>query len=170
MAICPFAKWLPVKTNLVPISGSPSGLVLHISNDRRNSLEGLRATFENSNPFPSHFGITTSGAIGQFINTQYHDWAEEWSIKYFSVECCASPGDYLTYSQLGAVAQLYAWLHEEHKINIKLATSTSDTGLSYHSMGKTKHTHCPGNAVVSQREQIIELTNYIVTNKASPNF
>ena len=174
MARFPNSIWMPWKPQ--PDKGKnlehfrikqPKGLLLHITSDRGNSLNGILSTF-NASPIPSHFGITTDGAVGQFIDTDYHDWSTEWTVSYFSVECAATQGDSLTYSQLGAVAQLYAWLNEEHKIKIKLAANTSVEGLTYHSMGKTGHPFCPGIAVINQREQIIELTNYSINNRASP--
>lgn len=180
MALCPFALWLPVKMpvkerQLEHFRSTPKGFMLHISSSRDNTLQGIQNTFSNKkedggNPFPTHFAITTEGSIGQFIDTQYHCWSAEWSVSYFSVECAATNGDSLTYSQLGAAAQLYAWLSEEHKIKVKLATNTSDEGLTYHSMGKTGHPFCPGIAVINQREHIVELTNSAIKNQASPIF
>ena len=91
MAIYPFATWKPVKTKLQPRRQhtEPLGLVLHISQHRSNTLDGLLSTFNpgGDNPFPSHFGVQTDGRLGQFIDTKFHDWAEEWSTNYISIEC-----------------------------------------------------------------------------------
>jgi hypothetical protein len=163
VAICPFARWMPVTSRtLEPFKESPRGLVLHISNSRGNTLEGLRSTFMGSNKYPSHFGVDRSGKIAQFLDTAYHDWAEEHTIAYFSVENSASPGDRLSGEQIQAVARIYGWLSLTHGIAVKTAISAGDTGLAYHSLfPPTDHMFCPGPAVVGQRHKIIEATKFL---------
>jgi hypothetical protein len=164
----PFAAWLPVKdpSRLQPFRGTPKGLVLHISNSRGNTLEGLLATFDGSvtssgnklppsNPFPSHFGVQTNGRIGQFLDTSNRSLAEE-GPSYFSIECAANPGDALTVAQIGAVARLYAWLTANFNLPLQKANMAGDMGIGYHSMFITKHNHCPGLAVIGQRDEILE--------------
>lgn len=174
MAICPFAYWMPVKTKQEQRrqGAEPLGLILHISNSRRNTLAGLLATFSpgGSNPFPSHFGVQTDGKLGQFIDTKYHDWAEEWSTKYISIECAASPGDSLTVQQLYTVATLYAWLYEEHSVTFDLANKPGDAGLGYHSMGKTGHTSCPGPNVIAQRPSILSIAQVMAFSQTTPSY
>lgn len=172
MAILSYAQWMPVKTKQEArrSGANPKGLVLHITSSRNNTLGGILSTFSpgGSNPFPSHFGIQTDGRIGQFIDTKYHDWAEEWSTNYISVECSASPGDSLTYAQLFSVGYLYAWLVTEYNVPLDVANKPGDSGLGYHSMGKTGHKLCPGINVIQQRSTILSIAQYMLTYSASP--
>ena len=163
MALCPFAKWLPVTSKpLEHFKLGPLGLILHISNNRGNSLDGLWSTFMGDNKFPSHFGVDTSGNIAQFLDTSYHDWAEENTTAYFSVENSASPGDILTGAQVQSVARIYGWLSRAHGIAVKIAIAAGDTGLAYHSLfPPTNHVLCPGPAVVGQRHKIVEATKFM---------
>ena len=174
MAICPFAYWMPVKTKQEQRrkGADPSGLVLHISSSRQNTLGGILSTFSpgGDNPFPSHFGVQTDGLLGQFIDTKYHDWAEEWSVQYISIECAADPGDALTVQQLYTVANLYAWLNEQYGLVFELANRPGDAGLGYHSMGKTGHTSCPGPSVVAQRSTILDLAQTMANSLETPAY
>ncbi len=156
MARCPFAQWLPVTSRpLEPFRSGPDGLILHITNSRGNTLQGIQATFMVDNPFPAHFGIDRDGHIGQFLDTQFHDWAEENTISYFSVENSANPGDSLSGAQVNSVARLYGWLIVTHQIPLKLAIQAGNTGLAYHSLfPPTGHAQCPGPAVIGQRHKI----------------
>lgn len=159
----PSAVWLPVKdpSRLKPFRGTPKGLVLHISNSRGNTLGGLLCNFDGcgglppDNPFPSHFGVERSGRIGQFLDTSNRSLAEE-GPSYFSIECCASPGDALTGAQIGAVARLYAWLSATFNLPLKKCDMTGDMGIGYHAMFITGHKHCPGPAVIAQRDEILD--------------
>jgi N-acetylmuramoyl-L-alanine amidase len=171
----PNAIWMPwipkqgASKGLEPFRiRQPLGLLLHISgykpNELGDSLQALLNTF-NASSETSHFGVTKSGSVGQFIDTANHDWTTEWTVSYFTIECCGCLGDSLTDAQLNSVAALYAWLHETHSIDIKLAISTRDTGLSYHSMGKTGHTSCPGISVINQRQTIIDRANKILSDR-----
>jgi hypothetical protein len=91
----------------------------------------------------------------------YHDWAEENTIAYFSVENSANPGDRLTGEQITSVARIYGWLSRTHGIAVKIATAAGQTGLAYHSLfPPTSHTFCPGPAVVGQRHKIVETTKF----------
>lgn len=149
-----------------PFRGTPKGLVLHISNSRGNTIEGLLATFDGSewppgnkvpasNPFPAHFGVERTGRIGQFLDTSNASLAEE-GPSYFSIECAANPFDSLTVAQIGAVARLYAWLSGAFNLPLQKCKWAGDMGIGYHSMFITEHVHCPGLAVISQRDQILE--------------
>lgn len=162
MAKCAFARWMPVTSRpLEPFKSGPFGLVLHITNDRRNDLNGIWATFMHDNKFPSHFGIDRNGNIAQFLDTQFHDWAEENTTSYFSVENAASPGDTLTGGQIESVSRLYGWLIQTHNIPLRLAVQAGDTGLAYHSLfPPTDHTACPGPKVIGQRHKIIQTTKF----------
>lgn len=169
MSKYPNAIWKPVTSRtMAPFRSGPLGLIIHISNSRGNTIDGLWSTFMSSK-VPSHFGIERNGRVGQFIDTDHHDWAQENTISYFSVENSASPGDELTDSQLVAVSSLYAWLSDNHGIPVRIATSAGDPGLAYHALfPPTGHPNCPGPAVVAQRPKIIQLTNYILKYNASP--
>jgi hypothetical protein len=163
MPLCPFAQFMPVTSRaLEPFKQDPIGLILHISNSRGNTLDGLRSTFMGDNKFPSHFGVDRAGNIGQFLDTRYHDWAEENTIAYFSVENSANPGDQLSGAQIQGVARIYGWLSRVHAIAIKIAVAAGDTGLAYHSLFMpTPHVLCPGPAVLGQRHKIIEATKFM---------
>ena len=162
MARCPFATWMPVTSRpLEPFKVGPLGLILHITSNRDNDLNGIWATFMNDNKFPAHFGIDRNGNIAQFLDTLFHDWAEENTIDYISVENSASAGDKLSGAQIGTVSRLYGWLIQTHQIPLKLAFQAGDTGLAYHSLfPPTGHPMCPGPLVVGQRHKIIETTKF----------
>ena len=171
MARCPFARWLPVTSRpLEAFRSTPKGLTLHISSNRNDTLGGIRGTFMSSNKFPSHFGIERQGAVGQYLDTQYHDWAAERTVDYFSVECAATSGDQLSDAQIVSVSRLYAWLNETHNTFVRLANSHGDTGLAYHSLFKpTGHPLCPGTAVIAQRQWIVNVTNWMLRHQATPD-
>jgi N-acetyl-anhydromuramyl-L-alanine amidase AmpD len=113
---------MPVTSRpLEPFRSGPDGLILHITNSRGNTLQGIWSTFMVDNPFPSHFAVDRDGGIAQFLDTQHHDWAEENTTSYFSVENSANPGDRLSGAQINSVARIYGWLINTHHIALKMA-------------------------------------------------
>ena len=75
---------------------------------------------------------------------------------YFSIECAANPGDALTPGQIGAVARLYGWLSATFNLPLKKCDMAGDMGIGFHAMFITDHIHCPGPAVIAQRDEILD--------------
>lgn len=141
------------------------GLVLHIT-DSKDTLESLRNGFDDPKqpppPRSSHFAISKTGEIWQFVDTDDVAFAVDgiWGgdgidNHWVSVENIAKYPDALTDEQVAAAGDLLFWLNKQHSVPFTLAESKGDRGLGYHRMFKKGDHICPGDNVIRQRAEIL---------------
>ena len=114
---------------------------LHIAVSRAKSLFSF---FNRSGRPSSHFYIRKSGHVLQYVDTAFQAEADlEGNDATISVE--TEGGVYKpnsrkwTAAQVQAMAELFAWVHKTHGIQMRLATSSklgsASKGLSWHRLG-----------------------------------
>ena len=164
------------------------GLVLHIEDGTEAgtrawfnmSVEDRQAAFDaawekggEKGPKPkayassAHFGNPKSGPLEQFVDTNDQAWAQgTGNTRWISVENEGFSGNSLTESQLSNLAQLMIWLNQTEGVPFQLADTPTGSGIGYHSMGGKAwgdHRMCPGDSIIAQRQQILDLANQILT-------
>ena len=114
----------------------------------------------------AHFGNPKSGPLDQFVDTNDQAWAQgTGNPQWISVENEGFSGNSLTQSQMSNLAQLMIWLNQTEGVPLQLADTTAGFGLGYHAMGAKpwgNHMRCPGDQIVAQRQQIIDLANQML--------
>lgn len=141
MAICPFAEQqLIPKWNKVKITRYRR-MNLHVAVSEAQSIHSV---FKNSNAACSHFYVAKDGTIYQYIDTKYRSASDmNGNDSTISVETQGGvhdpDGEPWTAAQLIALAMLWAWARDTHKIKNQVAknTQTNDnsSGLSWHRLG-----------------------------------
>jgi hypothetical protein len=149
----------------------PRGLVIHIAS---GFYEGTIAWQDNPNAdVSSHFIIGRQGECAQMVDTTDASWAQKsgnttWlsaEFEGFGVEDSLHsqhPGwEYLTPGQIDCAARLLLRGRSVYGWPLQVATSPSGRGLGHHSMGAESgvdwgHSLCPGEAIKSQKQSIID--------------
>lgn len=109
-----------------------------------SEAETLHHVFNVPKQVDSHFYVRRSGAIEQYVDTDWQAFADlEGNDATISVETQGMGGGGWTEEQRESLARLYAWAVRTHGIAKKMATSskigTESKGLSWHRLG------CDGN-------------------------
>jgi len=144
------------------------GLVVHIA---EGYFEGTISWEKNPDAnVSSHFVSGRAGGRAQVVDTHDRAWTQSSGNPYWlSVENEGftlghryhKPGwERLTPQQIEFNAHLLARIHREYGVPLKLATSPSDRGLAYHSLGAENgvnwgHSDCPGEAIKAQLPDIL---------------
>lgn len=176
MALWSDAKFRPITANFNAgrISSALRGLIIHITDGHSPgkgrpkvppSIAGLHGTFSNpAHRASAHFGVDKDGEVWQFVDTSNRAWSVDGDRidgTWASIENIAVPGDELTAAQLDVCVNLFKWLHVQHGVPLSLAHTKSGAGLGYHALFGKGHPGCPGNAVISQLEDIVALARGI---------
>ncbi len=154
------------------------GLVLHLTGG--SNVLGTKATFEAvhagtiQDPKRSaHFCCPRQpdskkqfGTFTQFIDTDVQAWAQgsvSGNEQWISIENEGTAGkDALTNHQIEMCAYLFAWLSLNESVPLAISNSTSDSGLSHHSLFVA--TGCPGTLVINQRSAILVRAQELVNS------
>jgi hypothetical protein len=115
----------------------------------------------------AHFGNPKSGLLEQFVDTNDQAWAQgTGNPQWVSVENEGFSGNSLTQNQIENLAHLMMWLNVFEDVPLQLADTPAEFGLGYHSMGANPwggHLRCPGDPIIAQRQQIIDLANQMLS-------
>lgn len=128
-----------------------------------------RRTYEywrDSTNLESHFGIGYAGDIGQYIGTETRADANAGANRRsdgtgaVSVETASNlqGSDPWTAGQLEELIKLGVWLHQHHKVPLRICRSHTDPGFGYHSQfsqWSTSGTACPGKARIKQFREVV---------------
>lgn len=144
------------------------GLVVHIA---EGFFEGTISWEHNPDAdVSSHFVGARDGRRAQVVDTHDRAWTQSAGNPYWlSIEeegftlghHLHRPGwERLTDEQIEFTAQLFARIHREFGVPLKLAASPSDRGLAYHSLGAEHgvnwgHSDCPGEPIKAQLPAIL---------------
>jgi hypothetical protein len=166
MARYPKADWrgdVPNKT--VGGTRQHNGLVLHIE---QGTQAGTDSWFHNPQAKASaHFGNSKDAApIVQWVDTEDAAWAEAAGNPFWtSCENEGKCGDQLTPEQIGKLAQLYAWGHQQYGWPFQVTNDPHTPGLGWHGMGGAAwggHPDCPGEPIKAQRQEILDRASALV--------
>lgn len=187
MALYPGAtKRLIPKWNKVGISRYRR-MNLHVAVWGKPSIHSL---FSNSNVACSHFYVNKAGGVEQLIDTRYRSAADgHGNDSTISVETEGGlsnvNGEKWTAAQVVALAKLWAWARDTHKIRNQIAVNTNTNrnseGLSWHRLGikgnfggrpglasksyggilysSAVGKECPGDAKINQIPEIFGIAN-----------
>ncbi|MFI6283237.1 N-acetylmuramoyl-L-alanine amidase [Streptomyces sp. NPDC051018] len=122
--------------------------------------------WRDSTSLESHFGLGYKGDLGQFIGTETRADANAGANRRpdgtgaVSIETASNTKgtDPWTAAQVEKLIELGAWLHQRHKIPLRICRSASDPGYGYHRLHaawSTDGTSCPGNARVKQFREVV---------------
>jgi hypothetical protein len=164
MALLDIAEWRGPTANHNGAMGDYQGLVVHIAD---GYYDGTISWAKNGTSGMScHFVAGKGGELAQVLDTSLQSWCQaDGNARWLSVECVGFSGDALTTAQLETVARLLVELHRIHGIPLQLAGSPSESGLGHHSMGGAAwggHDHCPGDAIIAQKPQIVARAKALV--------
>lgn len=162
---------------------------IHVAVWDKDSIHDL---FAASNDACSHFYVNKAGGVEQLIDTKYRSAADrDGNDSTISAETeggrSSDPdAELFTAAQMVALAELWAWVRDEHDIMNKIATSTNtnveSAGLSWHRLGiqgnfagrpglasqsyeggilysSARGKLCPGDAKINQIPKIFALAN-----------
>lgn len=143
------------------------GLVVHIA---EGYFEGTISWQLNpSSNVSSHFIVGRNGSIAQMVDTDVKAWTQSaGNGKWLSVENEGFTPNPLTPQQIEANAQLFARGHLAYGYPLQLAYNPDGRGLGHHSMGCNwpggawGHCDCPGDAIIAQKQQILDRARQIV--------
>jgi len=162
MARCPFSNW----RGTVPNESGPGteiahkGLVLHVE---EGTEWGTDSWFHNPNAQVSaHFGVSKTGVIDQWVDTDDKAWAEVAGNPYWvSVETEGFDTEAFTSPQVSALGRLFAWLRQIYPaIPLVSTDDPNGGGLGWHGMGGAAwggHIGCPGDLRKAARPQILQI-------------
>lgn len=145
------------------------GLVVHIA---EGYYEGTIAWCKNpdANVSSNWVGGREHGERAQLVDLDDAAWTQrDGNGEWVSIEMAGftlghdlhKPGwERLTGAQIEFAAQLYARLHREYGVPLRLAKSPAEQGLGYHSMGAEHgynwgHDDCPGEPIKAQLPLIL---------------
>lgn len=162
MSICPFAvvRLLPESHTQPTIA--PRIAILH-SAAGRGSLYGY---FLNSSPLESHFWVSESGVIEQYVDTNRRADANRNANGYavsIETESSLAATERWSPAQAAAIVRLLDWLCTEHpNIRRRQCDAPDGSGIGWHIMFGTPgpwtpvRKSCPGPARIAQaRDEII---------------
>jgi hypothetical protein len=157
MALCPFATYRPVRSYSSNLKAH-KGLVLHVQVGNGSPY----GWFSNrANQASSHFWISKTGKLEQFVDTDLAAWTEaSGNSAWAAVETEGFPTESLTDAQVNTLAKLYAWGNKTHGWPFQITDSVNGTGFGTHGMGGIQwggHTGCPGDLRKAQRANILSI-------------
>lgn len=163
--------WYPgaVKLELQPESDDqtairPTQLIMH-SIAAPWDEQRLLAFWKTTN-LESHFGLDYDGSLGQYIGTETRADANARAnlrpdgTGAVSVETASNTGstDPWTPEQIEQLIRLGVWMHERHRVPLRICRTHDDDGFGYHSMfpeWSTGGTDCPGDARIEQFRTVV---------------
>jgi hypothetical protein len=155
----PNAQWRPVPNETPGGMTAYEFLVLHIM---QGTLGGTDSWFHNTaSRVSSHFGVGKDGTVYQWVDTADRAWAQAAGNPVgISIEHEGSVPDSLTPQQIAADSAILAWVHQTHGIPLQVTDDpVAGSGVCGHSTGalhKWGHPFCPGQAILDQRQQIVD--------------
>ena len=159
MARYPNAQWRPVPNENPGGMTAYKFLVLHIM---QGTLAGTDTEFHDTTKRKSsHFGVGKDGTVYQWVDTADMAWAQaNGNPVGISIEHEGNVPDSLTTQQIAADSAILAWVHQTHGIPLQVTDDpVAGAGVCGHSTGalrKWGHPFCPGQAIMDQRQQIVD--------------
>ncbi|PWI08319.1 N-acetylmuramoyl-L-alanine amidase [Streptomyces sp. NWU339] len=128
-----------------------------------------RRTYEywrDSTNLESHFGLGYEGDLAQYIGTETRADANAGANRRadgtgaVSIETASDTkaSDPWTDKQIEQLIRLGVWLHQHHKIPLRICRTHDDPGFGYHSLfpqWSTSGTACPGTARIKQWREVV---------------
>lgn len=142
----------------------PTQLIVHSIAapwDEKRLLE-----FWKTSTLESHFGLDYDGSLGQYIGTETRADANAGANRRadgsgaVSVETASNTEstDPWTPAQIEALIRLGVWMHERHRVPLRICRTHDDDGYGHHSMFRewsTSGTDCPGAARIEQFRKVV---------------
>lgn len=161
------ATWVGPTPNQGAAMREQRGVVVHIA---EGYYAGTIAWQRNdSSNVSSHFIVAKDGRIAQMVDTDVTAWTQSaGNGKWLSVENEGFTPNALTPEQVEANARLLARGHLVYGYPLQIATNPDGKGLGHHSMGCNwpagawGHCDCPGDAIIAQKQQILDRAIEIV--------
>jgi hypothetical protein len=160
MAWCPFATHKPLSENHTQGSITPRAVILHTAVSSSNSLFDF---FQNSSNLESHFYVTDSGAIEQYMDTRVQADANK-NANGFAVSIETEDGREIrpwTDPQLAALIRLCIWICDTHSIPKVQIPTANGSGIGWHVMFGAPGPWtpvakvCPGAPRIAQTKTIL---------------
>lgn len=167
MARMPGATWRPLSINHTKGGNRPRVVILHII---VGTLAGADSWFRNPrSKVSAHFGVGKTGTLYQWVDTADRAWANAGANSYsISIENEGDVGDALTEAQLNRCAEILAWAHRTHGVQVRVNNDVNGSGLSYHRMSSSWSlggTACPGDRIIAQRGEIVRRAQALISGK-----
>jgi hypothetical protein len=159
MARYPNAQWRPVSNETPGGMAAYTFLVLHIM---QGTLAGTDGWFHNTaSRVSAHFGVGKDGTVYQWVDTADMAWAQSAGNPVgISIEHEGNVPDALTPQQIAADSAILAWASQVHGIPLQVTDdAVAGSGVCGHSTGALQHwghPACPGQAILDQRQQIVD--------------
>ncbi|QDW64162.1 N-acetylmuramoyl-L-alanine amidase [Oerskovia sp. KBS0722] len=169
MALYPWARWMPISTNIGGPRAWTRAVVLHVDAGGANSLYGW---FSNPSALASsHFYVKYDGSVEQYVDTDTVAWTQRTgNSSCIGIETQGVGSGAWTGNQVQAIASLVAWLCWQYHLPIvDMRSSHPDArGVGLHrygidpwrvSGGETWGSNgkvCPGELRVGQFPQVLE--------------
>jgi hypothetical protein len=157
MPVYPGAIWRPVEGHTNGPMDAYLGVALHVNQSNGNLYNWVAGDHDMS----CHFEFYKGGDVEQYLDTNESSWCQKnGNNTYLSFESEGYTTEELTPAQVSKMAKVYAWLHEVHDIEFKLADKVGDLGFGWHGMGGYdwgNHLNCPGDLRKTQRSEILNL-------------
>lgn len=130
------------------------------------TVQRIYEYWRDSTNLESHFGQDYNGKLGQFIGTETRADANAGANRRpdgtgaVSVETASNlkHTDPWTPEQVEGLIRLGVWMHQQHKIPLRICRSHSDPGYGYHAMfpeWSVGGTACPGEARIRQFREVV---------------
>lgn len=163
MAIYPWARWMPIRTNTGGPRAWTRAVVLHVDAGGADSLYGW---FNNPSALASsHFYVRYDGIVEQYVDTDTVAWTQrQGNASCLGIETQGVGSGSWTENQLRSLASLVSWLCYQYHLPITdMRTSHPDAqGVGLHRYGNApwrvaggevwgpQGKVCPGDARVAQ--------------------
>lgn len=162
MALCPFAKQLPLGWSAPPIT--PTAVCLHSAVTPPGYNLQAQWLAGGPNSVACHFYVRGDGTVEQYLDTAVKANAQyEGNDHCISIESEGLDPDHTPWNadELLAIERLLNWCHTTHGIPLVRCTSPFGPGVGWHSMwtppGTWNHDGhtCPGAARIAQIPSIL---------------
>ena len=172
MARYPDAIWTPANPHN---EGGPIGKIrLVVDHIEEGSEVGTNSWFQNIRAQVSaHFGISKTGQVFQFVDTNTIAWAEQdYNDVAISIEHEGMSGDPFTPAQISSEVKLGVWIHKTHGVPIARTTDPLGSGWITHGelgVAGGNHPNCPGTTATKQLPLIVSSIKAAVNPQPTPS-
>lgn len=158
MSRYPSATWRPLPQNSTQGRIAPRKVILHTAVDAPgpSSLHGYFKSGAGGTGAEAHFFVRTDGSVEQYMDTNVRadaNYAANRDAISIETEDDGNPATPWTDAQQRAICALLVWACDTHDIPRRLAKSSSDAGIGWHSQfrewNRSGH-QCPGPVRQSQ--------------------
>lgn len=137
MARMPGAVWRPLSVNYTAVKGAKTRVILHSTASATSTSQFAWFNQERAKS-SSHFHVSDSGTIEQYIDTDYMSWASgEGNSNSISIETQGDGTKPWTPAQMDAIVRIIQWANKVHGVPIRMMQSSRSTehGVGWHRLG-----------------------------------